>query len=482
VTGARKTSSWAQSSGSGREHAAPNFAGLFVAFVALVAWAPIPLGSNRAWSSALLGVLALSMLGVWLTSYALRPFSPHLSIYRPRWIVLLLAAWACYPLVQLIPLTDAVLEWLSPGVHGYYGHAANVEGEVARFLTIDRGATLWSWLWHSSQVAVFLLVLMLLTTPARLRTMLIVIVAVGTLQALYGIVVYLGGDHLGLWDPRYSTQAVSGTYVNPNHFAGLMEITLCAAAGLVVTELSRPSTDGATRHRVLSASDSLFGWWTLLAFAVLIMCAGLLLSASRGALVAITTALLASCSLSVWFRGMRAPEARLLLGAATVAMVAALWLGASTLVEKMQARGLQSNRPELRELSYEIIHDNPLFGAGAGTYRWILPLYKDERFGTAFYEHAHNDYLELLGDEGIIGFALIATGVLLILRRLVIGLSRRRDPLMRGVLFAAFSGALSLLIHGLVGFNLQIPANATYFFLMLGLGLVATQLRDEKRE
>jgi len=471
-----------ESGGSGREYAAPDFTGMFVVFVALVVWAPIPLGSNRAWSSALLSVLALSMLGVWLTSYVRRPFSPRLSIYRPRWIVLLLASWACYPLVQLIPLTDGVLEWLSPGVHGYYGQGASVEGEIARFLTIDRGATLWAWVRHSSYVAVFLLVLMLVTTPARLRTLMTIIVAVGATQALYGIVVYLGGDHLGLWDPRYSTQAVSGTYVNPNHFAGLMEITLCAAAGLVVAELSRTSTDDTIRHRLLAASDSLLGRWTLLVFAVLIMCAGLLMSASRGALVAITTALLASISLSVWFRGLRAPEARLLLGAATVATVAVLWLGASGLVEKMQARGLHSNRPELRELSYEIIHDNPLFGTGAGTYRWILPLYKDERFETAFYEHAHNDYLELLGEEGIIGFALIATGVLLVLRRIVIGLARRRDPLMRGALFAAFSGALSLLIHGLVGFNFQIPANATYFFLVLALGLVATELRDEKRE
>ena len=162
-----------------------------------------------------------------------------------------------------------------------------------------------------------------------------------------------------------------------------------------------------------------------------------------------------------------------------MAVVAALWLGAGTLVEKVQVRGLQSNRSDLRELSYEIIQDNLLFGTGAGTYRWTLPLYKDERLETGFYEHAHNDFLELLGEEGIVGFALIAAGIFLVLRRIAIGLSRRRDPLMRGALFAAFSGSLSLLVHGLVGFNLQIPANATYFFLVLGMGLVASELRDE---
>lgn len=467
------------SGGFDEVYPSPDFRGLFIAFVALVAWAPIPLGSNRAWSSGLLAGLALLLLGVWLTRYARRPFSPRLSIYRPRWIVLLLVAWACYPLVQLVPLTDGVLAWLSPGVHRYYGEVGDMERGAARFLSVDRGATLWAWLRHSSHVAVFLLVLMLVTTPARLRTLLIVIVVVGALQAIYGIAVDLGGDHLRLWDPRFSTHAVAGTYVNPNHFAGLMEITICAAAGLAVAKLSRASDDDPAERRLRAASDSLLVGWVLLAFAVLIMGAGLLLSASRGALIAIAASLFVTITLSIWFRGRRAPEARLIPGVAIVAVVAALWLGTGTLVEKMQVRGLQSNRTDLRELSYEIIQDNPLFGTGAGTYRWTLPLYKDERLGTGFYEHAHNDFLELLGEEGIVGFALIAVGIFLVLRRIVIGLSRRRDPLMRGALFAAFSGSLSLLIHGLVGFNLQIPANATYFFLLLGLGLVASELREE---
>ena len=38
---------------------------------------------------------------------------------------------------------------------------------------------------------------------------------------------------------------------------------------------------------------------------------------------------------------------------------------------------------------------------------------------------------------------------------------------------------VSLLVHGLYDFNLQIPANATLFVFLLGLGLVAGAQRSE---
>jgi hypothetical protein len=52
---------------------------------------------------------------------------------------------------------------------------------------------------------------------------------------------------------------------------------------------------------------------------------------------------------------------------------------------------------------------------------------------------------------------------------------------MRGTLFAAIAGCVSLLVHGLVDFNLQIPANAVYFVVLVGLGLVACRLKSSLR-
>ena len=106
-------------------------------------------------------------------------------------------------------------------------------------------------------------------------------------------------------------------------------------------------------------------------------------------------------------------------------------------------------------------------------------MYKDERFGAYFYEHAHNDFLEILIEQGIVGFSLLAAGIILIFVRVVRAFVHRHDPLMRGALFATIAGCVSLMVHGLVDFNLQIPANASYFFVLLGIGVVASELRSQ---
>jgi O-antigen ligase len=162
--------------------------------------------------------------------------------------------------------------------------------------------------------------------------------------------------------------------------------------------------------------------------------------------------------------------------AVVLAAIAIFWLGSGRFAEKLQSAGFSSDRGVLRELSYRMIGDNPIFGTGLGTYRWVFPSYKDERFGSYFYEHAHNAYLEVLIEQGVVGFSFLALGVTFVLLSLTRAYGRRRDPLVRGTLFAAIAGSASFMVHGLVDFNFQIPANACYFFVLLGLGTVATGL------
>jgi O-antigen ligase len=157
-------------------------------------------------------------------------------------------------------------------------------------------------------------------------------------------------------------------------------------------------------------------------------------------------------------------------------VTALIWIGPGKLVEKIEASGLASKRGDLRDISYQIISDRPVFGTGVGTYRWVFPAYKDDRFGGNFYEHAHNDLLEVIGEQGIMGFAFLASGVLIVFVRMVRAFGKTQDLLMRGALFAAISGTMALSVHGLVDFNLHIPANALFFVVLLGIGAVACDM------
>jgi len=57
---------------------------------------------------------------------------------------------------------------------------------------------------------------------------------------------------------------------------------------------------------------------------------------------------------------------------------------------------------------------------------------------------------------------------------------KRRDPLMRGMSFAGIMGVIAILIHSSVDFNLQIPANAVMFVILLALCWLSLFYRENR--
>jgi len=90
------------------------------------------------------------------------------------------------------------------------------------------------------------------------------------------------------------------------------------------------------------------------------------------------------------------------------------------------------------------------------------------------YLYAHNDYLQFAVETGGVGLGLMGLVVLFSLYAAVSAMRRRRNQFYSGVGFAAFMGVLSILIHSVSDFNLQIPSNAIYFTLLLALAWIAS--------
>jgi len=108
---------------------------------------------------------------------------------------------------------------------------------------------------------------------------------------------------------------------------------------------------------------------------------------------------------------------------------------------------------------------SPLFGLGLGTFADALPPFKSGDADLRV-EHAENDYLEMLGEGGVVGLALALTAVLLAARSAVRGLRGRPAGRERGLVLGAAAGATCLLVHGLFDFNLHITSNAILFALL----------------
>ena len=88
-------------------------------------------------------------------------------------------------------------------------------------------------------------------------------------------------------------------------------------------------------------------------------------------------------------------------------------------------------------------------------------------------QHAENDYLEFASEFGLGALALLAFCVLASLWVAIRAQLIRRNGLMKGMGFTAAMAILALLIHSSADFNLQIPANAALFMVILALAWVA---------
>ncbi|MFN3586781.1 MAG: O-antigen ligase family protein, partial [Moraxellaceae bacterium] len=111
-------------------------------------------------------------------------------------------------------------------------------------------------------------------------------------------------------------------------------------------------------------------------------------------------------------------------------------------------------------------------GSGAGSFASQFPAYRSADIG-AFFDFAHNDYLQLLGEYGLIGGLLFASIALLSLHSAIQAQRQRRTPLLRGMGFASMMGIISLLIHSTVDFNLHLPANAMLFTMLCAFAFIA---------
>ena len=143
------------------------------------------------------------------------------------------------------------------------------------------------------------------------------------------------------------------------------------------------------------------------------------------------------------------------------------------MVERItQTTAETEDRDEVAGYTLNMWKDYPVFGSGLGSFAVVFPRYSGD--GTAVsYADAHNDYLQFGAETGVVGLSLLGLMVLMSFAAALRAQYLRRDPLMRGLSFAAMMGIMALMIHSAADFNLQIPANALTFMLLLAFAWIS---------
>lgn len=456
---------------------------LFFLFCGILFWSPLPLGSHRVWSAALLEWLIAILFILWLLTPKTEENNSQ-ALRHNKIIIGLFFAIPLWSAIQLIPLPPEILTWLSPQ-HLHY--TANTQAWQA--LSLDTGATLYKLQKSIAYGLFFVLALVIVNTPSRINTVAQVIVISGVLQASYGVLVVLGGTTFDILQIReISTQhqgSATGSFVSRNNFAGYLEMAIALGVGLLVTQilLNKDYYAGFRASLRNFVFTMLSGKARLRVFLALMVVA-LVLSHSRMGNTAFFASLGICGVVGLWLyrKHHKAKSLALLFGSliAVDVLILGSWFGLDKLAARLETTDTQrEERTFVFQDSVNVLHDFWLTGSGAGSYYSIFPNYRDNQ-SFYFYDFAHNDFLQISIEYGLIGSLFFGLIVVLCFTKAIQAQKQRHTAILKGMGFAAMMGIMSIMIHSSTDFNLHIPANALLFTLLCAIACISHSMEQQE--
>lgn len=462
-----------------KSNAADN--GIFIGLLILIFWLPLPLGSNRPWAWAIMEIWIFSLFIAWLWQFwrGLVQLTPVFHKAKP--IIAIFIIWLIYIAFQCIPLPFSIVESLSPKSAEIHSLVTG-NPPITATISVTPHITTIALVKSISYVLLFVLILLIVNRRKRLRWLAYTLVLSGLFQGVYGSLMTLSGLEYGFVVKKiYNLGLTTGTFVNRNHLAGYLEMCLAVGIGLLIAQLS-DSTSTTWRQRLRSFLSWLLSDKMRLRLYLAIMVIALVLTRSRMGNTAFFASMLIAGIIGLVL-SRHATRATIILLVSLIVidmLIVGAWFGIDKVADRLEQTSFATEvRDEVDIYIIPYWQDYLWTGSGLGSFAQTFPRYQQHDV-TGFFDHAHNDYLEFGAETGIIGIILIGISVIVSLIIALLAQYRRHDPLCRGIAFSAIMSIIAILIHSTVDFNLQIPANAATFMIILAMAWIAYFLRSHR--
>jgi len=416
-------------------------------------------GTVHYWALALFFLGAVTIAVLWLIdSWSLGSFRVSRNVLQLSLLGMFLLG-----VFQLLPLRQPA----EAGTHSIpLINSLSFDPYSTRFILVQLVALL----------IYFAAVLVFTDTPKRLRLLVRTIAVFGFFLAIFGLTQSFTSPDKVYWMRELPQSQAFGPFINRHHFAGYMELALALPLGLVFT--------GAIEK------EKKF----IYLFAAGLMAVALVMTNSRGGIISLLAEILflvATMGLRRRRHKKRSEKHRPRIKSAAIkaglalALVVALFGGVVLLggedaltrvVGSVNTDDPTTGRAHFWSVTVEIIKTHPWLGTGLGAFGVVYTGF-DSRNGIYRLEQAHNDYLQVLSDGGIIGAVI---GLFFVVNLFRMGFIRRdsRDDFRRGVATGAMAGCFAVLVHSFFDFTLHTPANALLFLVLAALATMNGRVED----
>ncbi len=452
---------------------------IFILFIFILIFSPLAFGSVESWSIAIMEVFSISAFCLLLLKKLVRK---ELFIYEVPGIVPLIFLLS-YILMQLIPLPAGIIKIISPETYNLYRETIFIDKPAAWLsISINKKATLVEFLRMASYTVFYVLTVQLLSRKYNLQKTIGIIIIYASLLSLFGIIQHFLSNNKIFWF-RELMQGGSpfGPYTNRNHYAGLMGMLFPLILSLFLFYKPRFLKYKSFRDKITGIFNiQRTNIYILVGFSSILIGTSIFLTLSRSGIVSLCLSMIVF-GMMFLAKGSDKRRGVLIIVICILIVLSVGWFGWGPIIEKFESvRNKQGDISDMRlqiwKDSSHIIQDFPLTGTGFGSFIDIYPKYRTIK-GDNIVEHAHNDFIELLSNGGLIAFLIFAWFLFSLLYKSYKTYLKRHEMYSVYIFIAAVTGMISILIHGITDFNLNIGANGLYFFFMAGLAVSAANTR-----